>query len=195
MKQALALSLVVGLALVGSACSQKAPAEAALTAAQTAFDAVKGDAKVYVPDQLQAVEDAFAAVKASFDGGDYAKALADATGLLDKVNGLKDASEAKRKELSATWSQLSTSMPPVVASIQTRVTELSKMRRLPRELSKESFEAAKTGLDEITQAWTAATGAMDGGDLVGAVAKAAPVKAKALEMLNLLGMPVPDSLK
>jgi hypothetical protein len=195
MKKALAFGLVIGMALVASACSQKTPAEAAISAAQTALDAVKGDAKVYVPDQLKAVEDAFAAVKASFDGGDYTKALADATALLDKVTALKDASEAKRKELSASWSQLSKSMPPVVASIQARVTDLSTMRRLPRGLSKENFEAAKAGLDEITQAWSAATGAMEGGDLVGALAKAAPVKAKALEVFNLLGMPVPDGLK
>lgn len=195
MKKALAFGLVIGMALVASACSQKTPAEAAISAAQTAFDAVKGDARVYVPDQMKAVEGAFAAVKATFDRGDYTQALTDAKALLDKVSALKDASEAKRKELVESWSQMTASMPPVVESIQARVNELSKMRRLPRELSKENFEAAKAGLGEITQAWTSATGAFEGGDLVGAVSKATPVKAKALEVMNLLGMPPPDGLK
>jgi hypothetical protein len=194
MRKALGVGLVIGLAVLASACSQRGPAEQAIAAAQTAFDAVKSDAMVYVPDQTKAVEDAFAAVKAAFDSENYTQVLADAQALVDKVNALKDASESKRKELGESWNKMSAALPPVVESIQARVDELSKMRRLPKEISKETFEAAKTGLDAITQAWSDATAAMEGGDLVGAVSKAESVKAKALEVINQLGMPAPDTM-
>lgn len=194
MRKALVLSLVTSLGLLAWACSQKVPAEEAIGAAQTAFDEIKSDARVYVPEQAQAVEDALTAVKGVFDAGNYEQAISDAKALADKVNALKEASEAKRKQLGDSWTQMSESLPPAVEAIQARVTELSKMRRLPKGISKDQFESAKNGLDEITQTWSAASAAFEGGDLVGCVSRAEATKSKVLEVMNLLGLEVPASL-
>lgn len=44
----------------------KAPAEAAIKAAEEPLTGVKSDASVYVPDQLKGVEDALASAKETF---------------------------------------------------------------------------------------------------------------------------------
>lgn len=196
MKKMLALALALSLGLVITACSSdKAPAEAAIAAANAAFDAIKSDARVYAPDQYKAVEDAFAAVNDLSAKGNYTQALADAKGLLDKVAALKTAAEEKRTALNKSWTDLSAGLPGVVESIKSRVDILSQAKKLPKELSAESFDAAKTGLDMMNQTWKEAADAFGGGNLIDAVAKAETVKAKAAEVMGLLGMAVPDALK
>ena len=196
MKKMLALALALTLGLVVSACSgDKGPAEAAMAAANAAFDAVRADARVYVPDQYKVVEDAFAAVNDNFKKENYTQALADAKGLLDKVAALKTAADEKRAGLNKSWTDLSAGLPGVVTTIQSRVDILSKARRLPKDISTESFDAAKAGLDMMNQTWKEASDAFGGGNLTDAVAKAQTVKAKAAEVMGQLGMTVPDALK
>jgi hypothetical protein len=62
-------------------------------------------------------------------------------------------------------------------------------------MTADKLAAAKSGLGEITQQWTAANDAYEGGNLADAIAKGTVVKTKAAEVLTTLGMPVPDALK
>ena len=67
------VSLVAGLFLLMSAAcsSSKGPADEAIKSAQAAYDAAKGDALKYVPDQAHSVEATLSAAKASYDKGEY----------------------------------------------------------------------------------------------------------------------------
>jgi hypothetical protein len=65
---------------------------------------------------------------------------------------------------------------------------LSKSRRLPKGVSKASFESAKAGLASLNSTWTEATGAETNQDYAGAVAKGQAAKDKATEIMHELGM-------
>jgi hypothetical protein len=188
-------AVALAVALVGACTSQKVPAQAAVTAAERAFDAAKVDAVKYVPDQAKDIQSALDAAKASLAKGDYQAALTAAQALPARISALASAVAAKKAELAQTWTTLNAALPQVVQAIQSRVDILSKSRKLPAGLDKEKLESAKTGLAAITQAWTEATTAAGAGNMADAVAKADTVKAKAAEVLGLLGMPVPAGLK
>lgn len=171
----------------------KAPAEAAIKAADEALAGVKADAAQYIPDQLKGVEDALAAAKESFQKGEYQQALTSAKDLAAKAKDLAIAVAAKKDELTKAWQDMSGGLPGMVSAIQSRVNILSKSRKLPAGLDKDKFESAKTSLATITQTLTEATNAFQGGSLMDAVDKGKAVKEKAVEIMSALGMKAPEA--
>lgn len=195
-KRGFSLIVVVAILAIASGCaSQKAPAEAAIKTAETAFSAVQADAVKYVPDQAKGISDTIAAAKDALAKGDYQAALTSAQALPARIADLTSAVTAKKAELTTTWTGLSTALPKVVDAIQSRIGVLSKSKRLPAGLDKAKFEEAKTGLATVTSTWTDATTAFGAGNLTDAVAKAETVKTKAAEIMGLLGMQVPPGLQ
>jgi hypothetical protein len=188
--------LVLAAAVLLAGCgSEKAPAEQAIKAAEDAFNAAKAEAVKYVPDQVKSVESAIASIKDKFGKGDYKAVLAEAGAIPGKVKELTAAATAKKEELTKAWGSMSEGLPKVVEAIQSRVDILSKTKKLPANLTAEKFEQAKSGLAAIQQEWGQAQEAFKGANLTDALAKAGGVKAKAKEVLEALGMPVPDALK
>jgi len=197
MKRALALAMGLSLALFVTACGDggKAAADAAINAAQTAFDAVTAEAAQYVPDQQKTVADAIAAAKDAFAKGNYQQALTDAQALTAKITGLKDAVTAKKTELTNNWTALSAGLPQVVTAISDRMSILGKAKKLPAGLTQEAYDGAKAGFDTINQTWAAAQSAFSSGNLMDAVAKANSVKAEAAKVMTALGMQLPPALQ
>jgi hypothetical protein len=148
-----------------------------------------------VPDQVKSLQAALAATKEKFAKGDHTAALGDAKSLTDKAKEVASAASAKKAELTSAWEGLSAGMPKVLDAIKGRVDILSKSKKLPANLTAEKFASAKSGLEEMTQQWTAATESANGGNLMDAMTKGTAVKTKAAEVLTTLGMPVPDALK
>ncbi len=191
-KRSFSLLAAAALVVIATGCaSQKAPAEAAIASAETAFNAVQAEAVTYVPDQAKEISDAIAAAKDAVAKGDYQAALTSAQALPAKITDLTAAVTAKKTELTATWTGLSTSLPKMVEAIQSRIGMLSKSKKLPAGLDKAKFEEAQAGLTTCTSTWTEATTAFGAGNLTDAVAKAETVKAKAAEVMGLLNMQVP----
>jgi hypothetical protein len=176
-----------------SCSTSKAPAEAAIKAADEALAGVKSEAAVYIPDQLKAVEDSLAAAKESFQKGEYQQALTGAKDLVTKAKDLAAAVAAKKDELTKSWQDMSGGLPGMVEAIQSRVNILSKSKKLPSGIDKNKFEAAKTDLATISGAWTEASSAFTSGNLMEAVTKAKTVKDKAVEIMNAIGMKVPEA--
>jgi hypothetical protein len=79
-------------------------------------------------------------------------------------------------------------VPKTVAAIQSRLGELSKSRRLPKGVSKASFESAKASLGSLNSTWTEATGAVANQDYAGCVAKGHAANDKATAIMLELGM-------
>jgi hypothetical protein len=184
--------LTIACCFALAACNTaKAPADAAIKAADEALAGVRADASQYVPDQLKGVEDTLATAKDNFQKGEYQKALDGAKDLAAQAKDLAAAVAAKKDELSKSWQDMSGGLPGMVEAIQKRVDILSKSRKLPAGLDKDKFEAAKTSLAAITQTWTEASNAFQGGNLMDAVGKAKVVKDKAVEIMGMLGMQVP----
>jgi len=174
-------------AFVAVACG-KGPAQAALTAADTAVSGAKADGEKYVPEQFKALSDAAAAAKSKFDSGDYKGALEGAQAVATQAQTVVTAAAAKKTELMESWKALEGSVPAMVAGIQAKVMELGKAKKLPAGLDKAGLESAKTGLDATTATWAEAGTAFSTGDVLTAVAKGTEVKKTAEELMTKLGM-------
>ena len=182
--------LVAGL---GACATDKAPADAAIKAAEQAIQAVADDAGKYVPAQLKESQDALAAAKDKFTKGEYKEALAAATELGNKVKNLATAAAAKKEELTKAWNDLAASLPQTVASIQAKIEELGKAKKLPKGMDKAKLAQAQEGLAGITKAWDEASAAFTAGNLGEALGRASNLKEKGAEVMALLGMSPPPA--
>jgi hypothetical protein len=174
------LPVVVALLLVTAACQsgQKVTAQAAITAAQTAFGPIKSMAEKYVPDQTAAVEASINGAQTAYNNGDYAGALASAKALPSQITDLATAAKAKQNELTAQWNSLSTSLPPLLSSVSTKVSQLAASHKLPAATN-DQFTSAKS-------LWDAATSAFSSGDIPTAVSDGNTVKDKLTALANAL---------
>ena len=184
---------IAGLVLVACESADKAPAAAAITTAQTAIDAVKGEAAKYVPDQVKSVEDALAAAKANFEKKDFKAALTGAQDAAAKAKDLGAAAAAKKAELTKAWEEVSSGVPQLAAAIKSRVDILSQSKKLPAGLDKAKLDGAKADLAALNQSWTEASEAFKSGNVTDAVGKARVAKDKAVEAMTALNMTVPQA--
>ena len=193
----ISIGLVVVASLFLAACesADKAPAATAISAAQSAFDSVKGEAAKYVPSQVGAVESAIASAKAAFDKNDYKTALTSAQDAGAKTKDLAAAAAAKKAELAKTWQDMSGGLPRMAEAIKSRVDILSQSKKLPAGLDKDKLEGAKAGLASLNQSWTEASDAAKSGNMSDAIAKGQAAKAKAVEVMTALNMQVPEAGK
>jgi predicted small lipoprotein YifL len=188
MKNVLKMTALVLCCVALVACSQKGPAEAALTAATTAVDGVKVEAAKYVPDQAKSLMASLTDARAAFDKGDYKAALEAATAIPAKAKEAAAAVAAKKDELTKSFGDLSTSVGPMIQQVKDKIDGLSAMKKLPKDMDKAKLEAAKTTLADIQKATDDAIATFKSGNLTDAVAKGNAVKAKVTETLAALGV-------
>ena len=184
-------ALIAGALLVAglAACNtDKGPADLAIKADEAAIQAVADEAGKYAPAQLKEAQDALAAAKDKFARGEYKEALAAATELGNKTKDLAAAAAAKKDELTKAWNDLAASLPQTVASLQAKIEELGKAKKLPKGMDKAKLAQAQQGLAGITKAWDEASAAFTAGNLTDALAKAGGLKEKGAEVMALLGM-------
>jgi hypothetical protein len=162
--------LSIGLLAVGCGMG-KAPAQAAITAGETALAAVKDEAVKYVPDQVAAIEKVLADAKAAFDKSDYAAALNTAKDVPAKVKDLYTAIEAKKAELPAVWEGLAKDMPKLIAEVKSFVAKA-------KGADKEAMETAKADVKGLDATWAKAQEAFKAGNLIDAVNEATGIKGK-----------------
>ena len=185
---------LAALVLLSACASDKAPAEQAVRAAETAVAVVGGSASP-APAQARSLDAALASVKDKFAKGEYKAVLAEAPALATQAKSVAAAAAAKKAELSKSWEETSAGLPKMIDAVKSRVDILSKSKKLPANVTKEKFETAKADLAAATQGWTDAMAAYSGGNVADAVAKANTVKQKTVEALEALGMPVPPAAK
>ena len=85
--------------------------------------------------------------------GDYKTALASAQAIQQKSNDVLAKAKAKKDELTASWSQMSDSLPKMVDAIKSRVDILSQSKKLPAGMDAAKLASAKDGLAAATTAW------------------------------------------
>ncbi|MEX0733843.1 MAG: hypothetical protein WD944_01770 [Steroidobacteraceae bacterium] len=186
--------LVAALAglLALAACSQKDPAQEAITAAENALNAVHEDAQRYVPERYAEVKAELDTARTAFNEERYADAIAAVRDLPAHAEELaKEAAAAKEQrvsEINADWARLSGSLPERLAGIGSRLDELGKMRRLPEGMDKPLLEEAKAAFASAQTAWDEAGAAYTAGDLEVAVGKARAVEGMAQDLVARLGM-------
>ena len=180
----LVLPLVAVFLILVAGCSntEKISAQAAITAAQTAFSPVKSMAEKYVPDQTAAVESSINAAQTAYNNGDYSGALTAAKALPGQITDLATAAKAKKDELTKQWNDLSSSLPPILSKVSARVSQLASAHKLPTA-DKDNYDSAKT-------LWDSATSAFSSGDIPTAVKDGSTVKEKLLALAQALHIKV-----
>jgi len=186
------IALILAAFVVAGCANKMAPAQKAIADIEAAVTAAGEDATKYVPDQVQAVNDQLANLKAMFDKKDYKGVLAAAPAVLTQAQGLTAAAAAKKTETmdmyAGEWTNLASSVPQAVAAIQSRVDILSKSKKLPAGMDAATLDSVKTSLAEANSTWAQATQAQAAGDLEQAVTLAQQVKTRTDELLTTLGM-------
>jgi hypothetical protein len=184
----LAIVLFVSISFLMACSSGKNAADLAIKTAEQAVNATKAEAAKIVPDQVKSLEDTLAAAKEKFVKGEYKEALADATALAGKAKDVLAAAKVKKEELTKKWTELSQGLPIMVATLQSRVDELSKVKKLPANITAEKFAEAKAGLASVTDDWNKAQESFKTGSFADAVSVATSAKDKVLKAMEALGV-------
>ena len=192
MRIATLILAITAATLLATGCArQKNEATKALTAIETSVSALKDEGMKYAPDAYNGINSTMNMLKDSLAKEDYKTVLAGTPELQKSVETLKTAIASGKQQFEAAteeWTVLNSSVPKMVEAIQSRVDTLSGSRRLPKNVSKEAFESAKSGLESMKTSWSEASAEFAEGKASQAVEKARSVKAKGEEVLASLGM-------
>jgi len=182
MKTKLVLGVILAATTLFTAChsAEKASADAAIKGAQAAYAVVADQANKYVPDQSKEVQAAIQSAKDTYDKGDYVAAFEASKPLAGKVQDLGKAADTKKAELTAKWTELSSTIPGLLKEVQKKADALTKSHKLPK--------GADGSLAAAKQAWTDASAAFTSGQLPDAVAKASAAKATLIDLQPTLGI-------
>jgi outer membrane murein-binding lipoprotein Lpp len=188
------LLAVVAATLIAGGCSQqKTNATKVLDAVDNSLADIKDDAARYAPDGLKGVQSQLDRLQASLKNKDYDDVIAGAPQLNKAVDSLRAAVKSGKEHARAAtasakneWQSLSVEVPKLVDSIQSRVDELSKKKRLPMGVSKDEFEGAKTSLASMKSMWAEASDEFKSGKQVEAAQKAKTVKGMGEELRDQL---------
>jgi hypothetical protein len=182
--------VVLALAVAAAGCN-KGPAESALQAARQALDAASPELEKYAPDELASFTTVIKEARALFDKGSYTAALKAVQPLPSRIQQALARARERKEMLSATWTQVSSEVPGLIAVLSTRLAELGAGGRLPKGMDRDGVSTAKNDLSTISEAWRVAADAFQGGDIPRAVRMAQDVKAKAERLAAAIGVDVP----
>jgi hypothetical protein len=168
MKTPLQTLLVVAALALAACADPKAPAAAALKAAEDALATVKVEATRYVPDQTQAIESALVSARETFAKGDYPAVVATTTELPAKVTALTSAIAARKTALTTAWATLE-SVTAAIESARARIDAITKSGKLPKGVTQAAVDDASAKLEDAARIWSDARAAFSAGDLVDAV--------------------------
>jgi predicted nucleic acid-binding Zn-ribbon protein len=165
-------------------------AQSVIGQADGALASAKEEASVIAPEELKAAETTLAQMKQDFEEREYKVVVAEVPKFNDQMRTLKEAVASKQTVEAAAaveWSALNEEVPKAVEAIQARVDSL-KPAALPKDVTKEELETAKTELETMKTTWAEATAAASAGHTSEATDKGRLVQAKAEELKNTLGM-------
>ena len=187
------LALAAATLLATGCAQQKAPATKALDQVEKSLAEVKDDAAKYAPEGLKGVESQLARLKESLDKKEYENVLAGTPQLEKAVGSLEDAVAAGKAQAQAArdvakreWVALSADVPKMVETIQARVDTLANSKKLPRGVSKDEVEGAKSVLESMKSMWAEASAEFKSGAAVKAANKAKTVKGMGEELFDRL---------
>jgi outer membrane murein-binding lipoprotein Lpp len=142
-------SIAVAVLVLAGCANQMEPAKKAIADIEAAVAAAGEDATKYIPDEVSAVQDKVANLKAQFDKKDYKGVLAAAPAILAEAQGLAANAATKKGEamdaLNGEWNGLAASLPQALAAIQSRVDMLSKSKKLPAGVDKTRSSRQRRG--------------------------------------------------
>ena len=183
-----AAAAVPFLFLVACTDANKAPAEAAMKAAEAAVATLGAEATKYAPEGVAAVQKTFTAAKDLVAKQDYKGALDAASGIPAKVKEVLAAAAAKKDELTKAWNDVSAKVPAMVAAIKSRLGILQQAKKLPAGLDKAALAKANEGVASLESGFAKAADEFKGGKIAEAIAGAKDLEAKGAEIMKSIGL-------
>jgi colicin import membrane protein len=193
------LTLAVLPLMLSMACTDanKAPAEAAVAAAEKAGTAITEQVERFAPDETRAFRDGLASAKASLAKQDYKAARAAET-LPAKVNQAVAAAAAKQEALAReaakaaeeakkAYAASAAALAKQLEGLKKHVTTLSKAKKLPQGVTKAAVAKAKEALAAIEKGVEKAK-AKASSDTAAAAAEVKELGQKASELADSLKM-------
>ncbi len=184
------IALAASSLLLAGCTSQKEPAEQAVAQGEAALDEIRADAQKFAPEQLKTPEATLAKFKDALAKEDYRTVIEGIPQFNAEVKTLRETVTVEQTAIAAAtteWEALNNEVPKAVEEIEKRVKTLTA-NRLPKEVTKENFEAAKANLEPMKATWAEATAAFQAGDALAAADKGRQVKQIADEMKTQLAM-------
>jgi len=185
------MALGASAMLMTGCSSQKEPATNAVTQAEAAVAEIRVDAAKFAPNELKTTETTLAAMKENLAKEDYKHVVADVPQFNKEVAALREVLVGRQTQVIAAtreWEALNDEVPKEVEAIQVRVDSLAASPKLPKEVDKHEFEAAKASLETMKTEWTEATAAFSEGNATEAADKGRSVQGKVEEVKDQLGM-------
>ncbi|HYJ39794.1 MAG TPA: hypothetical protein VEW08_03325 [Steroidobacteraceae bacterium] len=191
MRLSKSLVAIAATTILFTGCAKnEEPARQALAAAEASLAEVRVDAAKFAPEELQVAEARLVKARENLAKEEYKDVLGDATQLSKETATLKEVVISKQTQVAAAtheWEALSEEVPKMVKAIEFRVDSLSGSK-LPKDVNKEAFEAAKATLQSMKSMWAEASAAFNEGNAVAAADKARAVQAKGEEVIGQLAM-------
>ncbi len=178
---------IVGLSLAAAGCG-KSSAESAIKKAESGLAAIKADAEQVAPDELRALTDSIAAMKALVVSGDHSGALMGARQAGTKIRDLKANLVTRRDQLNSAFAAMSMELPTMLKSVTDKAAELSAMKKLPPTIDPAKFAAVKEQAAGWATNWAAATESFKAGNLAAAMSAATAIKAQLATAMASLGL-------
>jgi chromosome segregation ATPase len=178
------LPLAAAMALAG--CQGRGTAEGVIGQAEGVISQVKDQAAVSAPNELKQAEATLAHMKQNYEEREYQAVIDEVPQFNAQIEAMKTTATANNAA-AAEWNSLNTEVPKVIEEIQARVDSI-KPNALPKDVTKEELDTAKTELETMKSTWAEATAAATAGKAMEATDKARVVQAKAEELKNTLGM-------
>jgi hypothetical protein len=187
------LAVAAATVFMAGCAKQRDPAHDALEKIEKSLDDVKADAARYAPDGLKGVESQLKNLKQSFDDKNYDNVLAGTPQLEKAVNSLREAVDSGKAQARSAmaaakteWEGLKVDVSKQVETIQARIDELSKAKRLPWGINKDEFAGSKSAFESMKAQWNDATAEAKKGDAIEANAKAKTAKGMGAQLYDQL---------
>jgi hypothetical protein len=188
-------ALLAALFLLAGCGAAKEQAQQLLADVDATVTAAGAEAQQQVPEQVAEVNARLAALKSSFDQGDYAAVMKEAPALLAEAKRLAAAAGEKKaaliESMKGQWTALSAGVPGVLAAVEAKLAAVKQAARLPAGMNAAAVQAADATVTAAKATWAEAATAFTSGDVQGAVAKAQGVKTELVALAARLGVTLP----
>ena len=185
--------VVVAVAALAAACaSQKEPAEKALAELEGSLAKISEQAEKYMPEGYADVSAQLAALKSSYDAGDFKSVVTGAPKAAAAIRKLQaDAIIAKAdyaKKMTEEWGEMANAIPGQIAAVDKQIVRHTSRGGTPKGLNRDEFKELVASFDAAKQAWGQAGEAGNAGNYEDAVTAAREVKQVIDSTMQALGM-------
>jgi len=189
-----AIGVAFVLAVAACTDANKAPAEAAVSAAEAAIGTLDAEAMKYAPGAVASVQKNIASAKDLISKQDFKSALGKAQGIPAEVKQIGLAvADAKHAELVKAWDRIAADVRGMTAAIKNQLATLGQVKKLPAGVSKDALAAAKDAVKSVEAGTHKLSEDFKAGKATEAIAGGKELVARCGQIMRSIAMTPPES--